>query len=107
MPGLLVARRELFVNSVPDIPHGGTVAYVTPTEHGPTEPPMSLSDVSYDAGQMCYQSRRHQVPERRLQHYLDEANQLFSAARKRPPQPLEPPTTAEFKHLRCFPYPTW
>jgi selenocysteine lyase/cysteine desulfurase len=32
-PGLLIARRELFANRVPDVPGGGTVAYVNPTEH--------------------------------------------------------------------------
>ncbi|NNE11759.1 MAG: aminotransferase class V-fold PLP-dependent enzyme [Ilumatobacter sp.] len=32
-PGLLVARRELFTNRVPDVPGGGTVAYVNPEEH--------------------------------------------------------------------------
>jgi selenocysteine lyase/cysteine desulfurase len=32
-PGVLVARRELFTNSVPVVPGGGTVAYVNPTEH--------------------------------------------------------------------------
>lgn len=32
-PGLLVARRELFTNRVPDVPGGGTVAYVNPNEH--------------------------------------------------------------------------
>ena len=32
-PGVLVARRELFANRVPDVPGGGTVAYVNPTEH--------------------------------------------------------------------------
>ena len=32
-PGLLVARRELFENSVPTVPGGGTVAYVNPDEH--------------------------------------------------------------------------
>ena len=32
-PGLLIARRELFANRVPDIPGGGTVAYVNPDEH--------------------------------------------------------------------------
>ncbi|WP_367281734.1 aminotransferase class V-fold PLP-dependent enzyme [Ilumatobacter sp.] len=32
-PGLLVARRDLFRNRVPDVPGGGTVAYVNPTEH--------------------------------------------------------------------------
>lgn len=32
-PGLLVARRELFENRVPDVPGGGTVWYVNPEEH--------------------------------------------------------------------------
>lgn len=32
-PGLLVARRELFTNRVPDVPGGGTVAFVNPYEH--------------------------------------------------------------------------
>ncbi|MGL5816458.1 MAG: aminotransferase class V-fold PLP-dependent enzyme [Phycicoccus sp.] len=32
-PGVLVARRELFVNRVPVVPGGGTVAYVNPEEH--------------------------------------------------------------------------
>jgi selenocysteine lyase/cysteine desulfurase len=32
-PGVLVARRELFANRVPDVPGGGTVAYVNPSEH--------------------------------------------------------------------------
>ncbi len=32
-PGVLVARRELFGNRVPDVPGGGTVAYVNDAEH--------------------------------------------------------------------------
>ncbi|MCB0911484.1 MAG: aminotransferase class V-fold PLP-dependent enzyme [Propionibacteriaceae bacterium] len=32
-PGLLVARRELLSNRVPDMPGGGTVMYVNPSEH--------------------------------------------------------------------------
>jgi selenocysteine lyase/cysteine desulfurase len=32
-PGVLVVRRELLKNRVPDVPGGGTVAYVNPTEH--------------------------------------------------------------------------
>ncbi len=32
-PGVLVVRRELLTNRVPDDPGGGTVAYVNPTEH--------------------------------------------------------------------------
>ncbi|MGB0114791.1 MAG: aminotransferase class V-fold PLP-dependent enzyme [Ilumatobacteraceae bacterium] len=32
-PGVLVARRDLFANRVPDVPGGGTVQYVSTTEH--------------------------------------------------------------------------
>ncbi|MBE7325703.1 aminotransferase class V-fold PLP-dependent enzyme [Nocardioides sp. Y6] len=32
-PGLLVARRELFGNRVPDVPGGGTVSYVNSDDH--------------------------------------------------------------------------
>ena len=32
-PGLLIVRRALLTNSVPDVVGGGTVAYVSPTEH--------------------------------------------------------------------------
>ena len=32
-PGVLVVRRELLHNRVPDVPGGGTVEYVNPTEH--------------------------------------------------------------------------
>jgi selenocysteine lyase/cysteine desulfurase len=32
-PGVLVIRRELLTNSVPDVVGGGTVAYVNPSEH--------------------------------------------------------------------------
>ncbi len=32
-PGVLIARRELFTNRVPVVPGGGTVMYVTSTEH--------------------------------------------------------------------------
>ena len=32
-PGVLVLRRELMTNRVPDVPGGGTVAYVNPDDH--------------------------------------------------------------------------
>jgi selenocysteine lyase/cysteine desulfurase len=32
-PGVLVVRRELLINRVPDVPGGGTVQYVNPAEH--------------------------------------------------------------------------
>jgi selenocysteine lyase/cysteine desulfurase len=38
-PGVLVARRPLFANRVPDVPGGGTVAYVNTDEHRYLEDP--------------------------------------------------------------------
>jgi hypothetical protein len=38
-PGVLVVRRELLRNRVPDVPGGGTVAYVNPSEHRYLEDP--------------------------------------------------------------------
>ncbi len=38
-PGVLVVRRELLANRVPDVPGGGTVAYVNPSEHRYLEDP--------------------------------------------------------------------
>jgi selenocysteine lyase/cysteine desulfurase len=38
-PGVLVARRELFRNRVPDVPGGGTVWYVNPSDHQYFEDP--------------------------------------------------------------------
>jgi selenocysteine lyase/cysteine desulfurase len=38
-PGVLVARRGLFTNRVPDVPGGGTVWYVNPNEHRYFEDP--------------------------------------------------------------------
>lgn len=32
-PGVLIVRRELLANRVPDVPGGGTVLYVNPTDH--------------------------------------------------------------------------
>ena len=40
-PGVLVARRELFTNRVPEMPGGGTVQYVNPFEH------VYLSDIEH------------------------------------------------------------
>jgi selenocysteine lyase/cysteine desulfurase len=39
-PGLLIARRELLTNSVPDVVGGGTVAYVNSHEHRYLEDPV-------------------------------------------------------------------
>ena len=40
-PGILAARRELFANRVPDVPGGGTVAYVNDDDHRYLDDPTS------------------------------------------------------------------
>ena len=43
-PGVLVVRRELLPNRVPDVPGGGTVAYVNPTEHRYLDDPVQREE---------------------------------------------------------------
>ncbi|HEY2308174.1 MAG TPA: aminotransferase class V-fold PLP-dependent enzyme [Streptosporangiaceae bacterium] len=43
-PGVLVARRELFANRVPDVPGGGTVLYVNPDEHRYLDDPVQREE---------------------------------------------------------------
>src|SRR3954449_703271 len=43
-PGVLVVRRELLRNRVPDVPGGGTVAYVNPTEHRYLDDPVAREE---------------------------------------------------------------
>ncbi|MHB1474407.1 MAG: aminotransferase class V-fold PLP-dependent enzyme, partial [Dermatophilaceae bacterium] len=43
-PGVLVARRELLHNRVPDVPGGGTVAYVNPSGHRYLDDPVQREE---------------------------------------------------------------
>ncbi len=43
-PGVLVVRRELLANRVPDVVGGGTVAYVAPTEHRYLDDPVTREE---------------------------------------------------------------
>lgn len=43
-PGVLVVRRSLLTNRVPDVPGGGTVAYVNPTEHDYLDDPVQREE---------------------------------------------------------------
>ncbi len=43
-PGVLVVRRELLRNRVPDVPGGGTVAYVNPADHRYLEDPVQREE---------------------------------------------------------------
>jgi len=43
-PGVLIARREMLRNRVPDVPGGGTVAYVNPSDHRYLDDPVQREE---------------------------------------------------------------
>jgi selenocysteine lyase/cysteine desulfurase len=71
---------------------------------GLAEPPLSLRDVSYEAGVMTFSHHRHREPESRLAAYLDEARRILAA----PPPVLAGPSIdaaavgPDFETLRWF-----
>jgi selenocysteine lyase/cysteine desulfurase len=69
-------------------------------------PAMSLHDISYVSGAMHFENRRR-TEELDLPARLDDARALFRSAREQPhATPIDSPvTTADFEHLRWFPYP--
>jgi selenocysteine lyase/cysteine desulfurase len=70
------------------------------------EPPMSLDEVSYASGEMAFENRRMTGADQ-LGTYLLEAQRLATEASTHPDAALAPPqTTADFEHLRWFPYPS-
>lgn len=71
------------------------------------EPPLSLNDIDYSAGEMAYRRRPKFHSDDALAGYLDQARKIaagFETAE--PPKPLGAPVvTADFEHLRWFPFP--
>jgi len=73
---------------------------------GLTGATLSLHDVSYADGTLSYHRRPHLLPDGGLTEYLDRARDLLGHLADAPPSPLGlPDTTADFEHLRWFPYP--
>jgi selenocysteine lyase/cysteine desulfurase len=74
---------------------------------GPVEPPLRLTDVSYDpaTGEMRYPRHHDVAPESALSTYLDEARTLLRAAPE--PDAFDPAgaVSADFEHLRWFDLP--
>lgn len=67
--------------------------------------PMTLAEIDYRSGAMAYPDRRQRGRDE-LDRYLTEGRRLCGQARAQPPTPLAgPETTADFEHLRWFPYP--
>lgn len=74
--------------------------------NGTATPPMSLHDISYANGTLGYEARRLQLPTAVLGDYLEEAKRLMTGMDACPPEPIGlPDTSADFEHLRWFPYP--
>jgi selenocysteine lyase/cysteine desulfurase len=74
--------------------------------NGPVEPPMRLSQLSYDAeGRLTYPHHLETAPESALAGYLTEAAELFASL----PEPGEAHVadlmSADFEHLRWFDLP--
>jgi selenocysteine lyase/cysteine desulfurase len=72
---------------------------------GITEPPLSLRDVEFTEQGCRYPDRRRREPESRMGAYLEEARQLFAAARPGRAADTDPNVTSDFEHLRWFPLP--
>ncbi|HZW44677.1 MAG TPA: aminotransferase class V-fold PLP-dependent enzyme [Dermatophilaceae bacterium] len=74
---------------------------------GPVEPPLRLSQVTYDAqGAMRYPRHQDRAPESELQRYLAEAKATFEAATPASGEPAEGQLSADFEHLRWFDLPS-
>ena len=73
---------------------------------GLAEPPLSLTDISYDSGQMVYAARRHHEPAARLAGYLKEAEEMLSGPPPTDWPAVDPILDADFQALRWFPLPT-
>jgi selenocysteine lyase/cysteine desulfurase len=71
---------------------------------GVSAPPLSLQDISYADGSMHYHRRPRLLPEGGLGEYLEQARTLLASLEPLPPLGV-PTTTADFEHLRWFPYP--
>jgi selenocysteine lyase/cysteine desulfurase len=77
---------------------------------GPIEPPLRLSQVSYDpqTGEMRYPHHDEPVPESALAGYLVEAERIVAERGSSAPQDLpgpHAPVSADFEHLRWFELP--
>jgi len=74
---------------------------------GHPEPPLRLSDLSYESGRLEYRASHAREPERVLESYLDQARAiLLRDADVLADRHIEdPPLTADFEHLRWFPLP--
>jgi selenocysteine lyase/cysteine desulfurase len=80
-------------------------------ENGPVEPPMRLSQLSYDAeGRLTFPRHQERAPESALDGYLAEAEALFASlpdpyADGEPAHVADERVSEDFEHLRWFDLP--
>ncbi|HEX6485619.1 MAG TPA: aminotransferase, partial [Nocardioidaceae bacterium] len=73
---------------------------------GNVEPPLRLSQISYDAdGEMCYPRHDDTAPESALAEYLEEGAALLSGAAPADLSLLPETLSEDFEHLRWFDLP--
>ena len=76
---------------------------------GPAEPPLRLSQISYDdTGAMRYPRHHDRAPETELERYLRDASTLLAAAHGPAPRGIDGPVrtvSEDFEHLRWFDLP--
>ncbi|MGA9595985.1 MAG: aminotransferase class V-fold PLP-dependent enzyme, partial [Acidimicrobiia bacterium] len=71
------------------------------------EPPLSLDDIDYSSGEMAYRRRPKFHSDDALAGYIEEARKIVAGLEDaEAPEPLGAPVvTADFEHLRWFPFP--
>ena len=72
---------------------------------GLAEPPMSLSDLSYEGGDLHYPVHRSTEPESVLADYLKYAHTIFEEASCSDTSAARLEVSEDFEHLRWFPLP--
>lgn len=74
---------------------------------GRPQPPLRLTDLTYEGGRLEWRSRHAREPESVLPTYLDEARRVFAQASDRfaTLQLRDPPLNPAFESLRWFPLP--
>jgi hypothetical protein len=75
---------------------------------GRPEPPMRLTDLTYEGGRLAWRSRHAREPESVLPSYLEDARRVFEQAADRfsTLDISDPPLNEDFETLRWFPLPS-
>ncbi|MEI2712313.1 MAG: aminotransferase class V-fold PLP-dependent enzyme [Nocardioides sp.] len=72
--------------------------------NGPVEPPLRLSQIRYDTGEMTYERHDTTAPIDALAEHMDQARQIFAQATSKPCDPAS--VSQDFDELRWFELPS-